>query len=283
MIHSFRFGWLALPLVLGAWTQAPEPQTRLGDEITNKIGMKLVAIAPGKFLMGSTPEEIARVQGEGRNNGYDNEAPRHEIEVSKKFYIGVYPVTQGQYCGVVGTNPSWFSATGGGKDEVAGLDTDGFPVETVSWQDAKDFCDKLSKTEGKIYRLPTEAEWELACRAGSRSQFHNGDGAEALQKTGWYRDNSGGRTHRVGQLAPSAWGLFDMHGNVCQWCEDWFEADYYAHSPAKDPQGARIGECRSLRGGSYLSVPASCRCAARAYGRHDNRDNDCGFRVVMVP
>jgi formylglycine-generating enzyme required for sulfatase activity len=120
LFPSLRFGCLIVPIVISAGTPAPDSQAGLKDEITKKIGMKLAAIAPGKFLMGSTPEEIACVRGEGRNNGYDNEAPRHKVEVSKKFYIGVYPVTHGQYRRVVGTNPSWFSSSGGGRDEVAG-------------------------------------------------------------------------------------------------------------------------------------------------------------------
>jgi formylglycine-generating enzyme required for sulfatase activity len=251
-------------------------------EITNSLSMKLVRISPGRFLMGSTPADTARVQRESKSNGYDNEGPIHEVAITRGFYLSVYPVTQAQYRTVMGTNPSWFAATGDGKDDVAGLETDDFPVEMVSWKDAKDFCAVLGKKEGKTYRLPTEAEWEFACRAGTTTDFHSGDGQEAIDKAGWHRGNSGGTTRRVGQLAPNGWGLFDMHGNVCQWCEDWFAADTYANSARSDPVGPDIGECRVLRGGSYLVISWGCRSAARAYGRHDNRDNDCGFRIVNV-
>jgi formylglycine-generating enzyme required for sulfatase activity len=267
---------LCVVVVLAAATPPEEL-----DAFTNSVGMKMTPISAGKFWMGSTPAEIARAQEEAKNNWYDNEGPRHEVEITKSFYMSAHPVTQAQYHRVTGKNPSWFSPTGGGKDDVAGLDTDDFPVETVSWTDAKDFCDRLSKKEGKSYRLPTEAEWELACRAGTATEFYTGNGEEALKKAGWYRANSGGATRRVGQLAPNAWGLFDMHGNVCQWCHDWYAPDYYAESPRKDPTGPAIGECRVLRGGSWLVAPWGCRSAARGYGRHDNRDSDCGFRVVM--
>ncbi|HYV39848.1 MAG TPA: formylglycine-generating enzyme family protein [Gemmataceae bacterium] len=275
---------LLITLAPGRSTPGPAhvPGPGIDKQVTNSIGMKLTWIAPGKFMMGSTAAEIASVQKEAKNNWYDNEGPQHEVEISKGFYLGVFPVTQAQYRQVMGKNPSWFSSDGGGKDDVAGLKTDDFPVEMVSWGDAKEFCKKLSKSEGKTYRLPTEAEWEYACRAGTRTHFATGDGEAALKKAGWFEGNSGGRTQRVGQLAANAWGLHDMHGNVCQWCEDWFEPDYYQNSPKKDPTGPAIGECRVLRGGSYRFIAWGCRCATRIYGRHDNEDNDCGFRVVLI-
>jgi formylglycine-generating enzyme required for sulfatase activity len=268
--------------VIGAASLRPASATVSAREITNSLVMKLALIPAGHFLMGSTRANIARVQRESMTNGYDNEGPRHEVTIKKAFYLGVYPVTQGQYRKVMGTNPSWFAASGGGKDDVAGRYTDDYPVEMVSWKNAKDFCAALGKKEGKTYRLPTEAEWEFACRAGTTTDFNTGDGAASLDRAGWHRGNSDGTTRRVGQLAPNAWGLYDMHGNVCQWCEDWFDADTYMESARVDPVGPHIGECKVLRGGSFIVVSWGCRSRARAYGRHDNRDTDCGFRVVMV-
>ena len=263
--------------------QAAQPDTlKLDKEITNSIGMKLVRIEPGKYMLGSSASEIARVRKEANSNGFENEAPAHEVEITNGFHMGIYPVTQAQYRKVMGANPSWFSSDGGGKDDVAGVNTDDFPVETVSWNEAKEFCKKLSQLEGKTYRLPTEAEWEYACRAGTKTQFYNGDGEEALKEVGWYAGNCGMKTQRVGQLTPNAWGLYDMHGNVCQWCEDWHEPTYYENSPRKDPTGPEIGECKVLRGGSWQLMASGCRSASRLYGRHDNSDNDCGFRVVLV-
>ncbi len=186
-------------------------------EITNSIGMKLVLIPAGKFMMGSPKDEKDR---------FDDEE-QHEVEITKPFYMGVYDVTQAEYEKVMGKNPSYFSAAGDGKDRVKDMDTTRFPVEMISWADAVEFCRKLSempeeKQAGRVYRLPTEVEWEYACRGGTVTAFHYGAALSSTQAN--FRGNFpyGGaakgpyleRTTKVGSYQPNAYGLYDMHGNV---------------------------------------------------------------------
>lgn len=184
--------------------------------ITNSIGMKLVLIPAGSFMMGSDSnfEECGQ-----------NETPRHKIVISNSFYLGQYEVTQEQWVAVMGANPSKFKA----KEN---------PVEQISWDEAQLFISNLNKKEGTDrYRLPTEAEWEYACRAGSETPYYFGDDKNSMVKYGWYDANSEAHSHPVGQLEPNAWGLYDMHGNVWEWCLDWYSDKYYEHSPSTDPQG----------------------------------------------
>ena len=226
---------LALAFCAACLRQGPPEQDEAPNpplpELTNSIGMKLVLIPPGKFLMGSPKEE--------EHHEIDEE-PRREVEISKPFYLGAFEVTQAQYRQIMGTNPSFYSPTGDAKDEVKGLNTDDFPVERVSWHDAKQFCVKLSALPaetkaGRVYRLPAEAEWEYACRAGTTTPFHFGKSLSADQANFDERvdlpgENKGewlGRTTKVGSYKPNAFGLFDMHGNVLEWCEDWYKRDYY--------------------------------------------------------
>jgi formylglycine-generating enzyme required for sulfatase activity len=239
-------------------------------EITNSIGMKLRLIPAGKFLMGSP----GRFEGEG---------PQREVEISRPFYLGVYPVTQQEYRRVMGKNPSRFSAEGGDKENVAGMDTDRFPVESVSWYDAVAFCEKLSalaeeKKAGRVYRLPTEAEWEYACRAGTTTAFWWGDSASSLRANFDGRFPSGGaekgpflrRTCPVGSYKPNPWGLYDMGGNVPQWCSDWYDPDFYGRGINKDPNGPEnpavmgggFGH-RVCRGGYWCFEGGLCRAACR--------------------
>jgi formylglycine-generating enzyme required for sulfatase activity len=248
-------------------------------EVTNSIGMRLVLVPAGKFKMGS-PEE----------------GPVHEVEITKAFRLGVFEVTQEEYRKVVGSNPSHFCSTGVGKDVVQGLDTSTFPVENVSWEDAVAFCKKLSELPeemqaGRVYRLPTEAEWEYACRAGTTTAFHFG---EALSSTlanfdgrfpfgGAPKGGSPERPSAVGSYAKNAFGLADMHGNVWEWCSDWYGDNYYGVSPAADPPGPAVGTARVLRGGGWSNEARSCQSAFRGKGAPTLRLKNLGFRVALVP
>jgi formylglycine-generating enzyme required for sulfatase activity/serine/threonine protein kinase len=261
-------------------------------EDTNSLGMKLVLIPPGEFEMGATPEEIQWASGEGGKGyngqpwyfyGVPNEAPRHRVQITKPFYLGMYPVTQAEYETVMGVNPSEFAKD---KHEKAqGIDTRRHPVEKVNWDDATDFCRKLSampaeRAARRVYRLPTEAEWEYACRAGTTTRWWCGDDEAELEAVAWHHGNAGGTTHPVGQKRPNAWRLYDMHGNVWQWCADWFSQDYYRQSSPSDPQGPATGSLRVLRGGSYGHFPSACRAAFRDIFGPATRYSDYGFRVV---
>jgi formylglycine-generating enzyme required for sulfatase activity len=257
-------------------------------EVTNSIGMRLVRIPAGKFLMGSPARENQRDAGEG---------PQHEVEITKPFYLGVYEVTQEQFQKVMGFNPSHFSAGGGGKDKVRGLDTGKLPVENVTWDEAMRFCIQLSqrpeeKRAGRVYGLPHEAEWEYACRAGAASYqaFHfgnalssrqanfNGDQPYGGAEKGDYRR----RTATVGSYPPNAWGLHDMHGNVWEWCADWYDKDFYKRSPRRDPTGPPRGSQHVLRGGGWDGFGSWCRSAYRLSRLPGEKFLSFGFRAGLV-
>ncbi len=243
-------------------------------EIVNAIGMKLVLIPKGKFLMGSPDSEAERQANEG---------PVHEVEITRPFYLGAFPVTQAQYQKVMGSNPSQFSGNPNN------------PVEQVSWDDAVAFCKKLSEMteeqrKKRLYRLPTEAEWEYSCRGGAISKpFHFGASLSSTHANFDGRYPYGGapvgpylqRTTPVGSYAANAFGLYDMHGNVWEWCIDWFDDAYYNQSPRQDPQGPHSGERRVLRGGSWSYNGRNCRAAYRDGGGPGNRFHDIGFRVLF--
>jgi len=238
-------------------TQQAEPAKELTLDLGGAVTMKMVLIPAGKFMMGSPDSEQGRSEEEG---------PQHKVTISKPFYVGVTEVTQAQYEAVMGTNPSKFKGATN-------------PVEMVSWNDATEFCKKLSEKTRQAVRLPTEAEWEYACRAGSQTLFSFGDVDSALGDFAWYWGNSGSQSHPVGQKRPNAWGLFDMHGNVWEWCADWYGD--YPKGTVTDPQGAASGEYRVLRGGCWYDYPNYCRAAYRSYLTPVNRDKYCGFRVVV--
>jgi formylglycine-generating enzyme required for sulfatase activity len=218
------------------------------------------------------------------------------VEISRPFYLGIHEVTQKQYREVMGSNPSWFSADGGGKEKVEGMSTDDFPVEQVSWQDAVDFCAKLTalpaeKGAGRAYRLPSEAEWEYSCREGASSRpFHFGNALSSRQANFDGRYPYGADkafylkgTCKVGSYAANDFGLYDMHGNVAEWCSDWYAADYAGKSPRRDPQGPSEGADRVIRGGGWNSAGRFCRSASRDTFRPTFRYGNLGFRVAMVP
>ena len=169
-----------------------------------------------------------------------SEGPPHKVTISQPFLLGACDVTQEAYRQVMNVNPSHFSAQGSGRNTVAGQSTGQYPVESVSFTEAEEFCRRLSalqeeRAAHRGYRLPTEAEWEYACRAGTTSRWYCGDQESALAECAWPASNSGNTTHAVASKRPNAWGLFDMHGNVYEWCSDWFSPDYYQHSPPDDP------------------------------------------------
>ena len=286
--YGTMFRCIAVGLALVLLTVLPAPgqekkpareKQSMEVDLGGGIKMKLVRIEPGKFMMGSPKTEQGRSFYEGQ----------HEVEITKPFYMGVYTVTQAEYEKLMGKNPSPFSPNGEDKDKVAGMDTARFPVERVSWQDAMEFCRNLSKKEGKTFDLPTEAEWEYACRAGSKSVFHYGTTLSSKQANFngqlRYPGSAEGphlkRTTAVGSYEANAFGLYDMHGNVWQWCKDCYKQDYYGESPGRDPQGAVSGENRVLRGGYWNSSASQCRSANRGAGQHESRFGNFGFRVVM--
>jgi formylglycine-generating enzyme required for sulfatase activity len=230
-------------------------QLALGDPVVNSVGMLLVPIPAGTFTMGEV----------------ENLETPHSVTLTKPFELGVYEVTQEQYEQVMKIpNPSKYKGPQN-------------PVEQVSWNDAVEFCRKLSelseeKAAGYVYRLPTEAEWEYACRAGTTTVYHFGDSESELGDYAWYKKNSGSTTRAVGGKKPNGWGLYDMHSNVYEWCQDWYGS--YPSGSVTDPTGAASGSSRVLRGGSWLYNSVDCRSAFRSWSSPDGRSNDLGFRVL---
>jgi len=228
--------------------------------LTNTIGMKYVLIPAGSFTMGSPLEEPGR----------DDDEKLHEVTISKPFYLQTTEVTQGQWKRVMKDNPSRFKESG-----------DDCPVENVSWDDAQKFIKRLNEMEGNNkfkYRLPTEAEWEYACRARTNTSFSFKGDASKLNEYGWYSSNSERRTHPVKTLKPNLWGLYDMHGNVWEWCQDWYGD--YPSSPITDPKGSAKGARRVLRGGSWNYHEEDCWSANRAFNSPDGRLLNLGFRLA---
>jgi formylglycine-generating enzyme required for sulfatase activity len=220
--------------------------------------------------------------------GRDFNEKQHEVELTRGFYMGVCAVTHEEYETVMGKSPRWYSAQGY-KAKFAGVDARRFPVDWVSWDDAKEFCRKLSAIDGKTYRLPSEAEWEYACRAGTTTTFHFGDTISMDQANydaqipygNGKQGVSRGRPMPVGSFAPNAWGLYDMHGNMFQWCEDWYDEKYYDRSPKTDPMnGTKSGSgSHVMRGGSWVSWPEFARSAYRRFS--NSYSAEFGFRVVL--
>jgi len=227
----------------------------------NAKPLEMVLIPVGTFLMGSPNTE---------KDQYDGEGPQHKVTISKDFYMGKYEVTQAQWEAVMGNNPSYYKGQPNN------------PVEQVSWNDCREFIKKLNALGQGTFRLPTEAEWEYACRAGTMTRFYwGGDSAYTqIGEYAWYSDNSGGRTHEVGLKKPNAWGLYDMSGNVWEWCQDWY-GDYSSNAQ-NDPTGAGTGSTRVGRGGGWGAAPSYVRSAYRLNGGLDDTDNSVGFRIVLV-
>ncbi len=234
------------------------------DEVTNSIGMKLVWIPAGEFDMGSAEGEL-------------DEKPVHRVRISKGFWMGQTEVTQEQYKAIMGGEP-W-------SGEKYVQESDSNPAAYISWDNAVEFCRKLSQTEGKIYRLPTEAEWEYACRAGSETRFSFGNNDAYLSDYAWFEGNAWDveqkYARQVGQKYPNAFDLYDMHGNACEWCSDWYDENYYSESHEVDPQGPSTGRFRVLRGGSWQFTSWRCRSAIRSRNLPNIKFMSFGFRVVV--
>jgi formylglycine-generating enzyme required for sulfatase activity len=231
---------------------AAEKDLDLGGGVT----MRLVLIPAGEFLMGA--ESV-----------YEDESPVHRVRITRPFYMSVTEVTQKQFVAVMGSIWAIFKG-------------DENPAERASWPKASEFCRKLSAQAGVNARLPTEAEWEYVCRAGTDTRYQFGSDPKGLDAYGWAAANSEGKTHPVGQKKPNAWGLYDMYGNLSEWCSDWYAADYYRNSPVDDPLGPTEGKFRVSRGGSWITESEICCSAHRdwilprvAYDPH------FGFRVVV--
>jgi len=222
---------------------------------------EMVLIPAGEFIMGSPDDE-----------GYDSERPQHEVSIDS-FYIGKYEVTFEQY-------DLFCEKTGRSKPSDRGWGRGKRPVINVSWYDAVAFCDWLSELSGDRYRLPTDAEWEYACRAGTTTKYNFGDSTRDLGLYAWYSGNAGKRTHPVGNLRANAWGLHDMHGNVWEWCSDWYDESYYSRSPSSNPTGPTNGQNRVHRGGSWGSDASHLRSTNRNYASPDVTISFLGFRCA---
>ena len=248
----------------------PQSPQSFTETLPGNIKLEMVKIPAGSFLMGTEEAEVIRLCKEYRTDDYKYEMPQHRVNL-QEFYLGKYPITQEQYQAIMGNNPSRF------KDNPKN------PVENVRWNDAQAFCQKLSEETGKKYRLPSESDWEYACRAGTQTHYYFGDNAEQLREYAWYRDNSGSTTHLVGQKKPNNWGLYDMHGTVWEWCEDrWYEN--YGDSP-KDGgswnENYSQSSAKVLRGGSWSGYARDCRSANRGWNYADFRGFGIGFRVAL--
>ncbi len=246
----------------------------LGDyESATFDGVEFVKIPAGTFEMGSSDAQAEELKNRGAwSKANEAEQPRHKVQITKALLIGRTEVTQKQWKETMGKNPSAFKG-------------DDLPVESVSWDDVAAFLIKLDgRTRGK-YRLPTEAEWEYCCRAGGEGLFGKGEndeeiGFEKLDKFGWTSEKSENKTHPVGAKTPNAWGLRDMNGNVWEWCQDWFEPDFYAASPPVDPLCGEKGTERVFRGGAWAIDPAFARAASRGANLPSYKSQYVGFRVV---
>ena len=225
--------------------------------VKNGISIDMVRIEAGTFTMGATPE---------MENPFDWEKPTHQVTLTNDYYIGKYEVTQALWKAVMGNNPSNFKG-------------DNLPVEKVSWDDCQEFINKLNRITGKTFRLPTEAEWEYAARGGKKSRGYQYSGSNNLSDVAWYKDNSGSKTHAVGSKQANELGIYDMTGNVWEWCQDWW--GYYSSSLQINPTGANSGSSRVFRGGSWYITAGGCRSSYRGYYRPDFRAFSLGLRLVL--
>ena len=228
-----------------------------GRFMVNGVSFEMVRVEGGTFRMGATSEQ--------EDEADSDEKPVHGVTLSS-YYIGKTEVTQALWQAVMGSNPSRFE----GSD---------LPVECVSWNDCQEFIQKLNRLTGRNFRLPTEAEWEFACRGGNNSRGYKYSGSNNLGSVAWYEDNSGGQTHPVGTKAPNELGIFDMSGNVWEWCNDWY--GNYTSNSQTNPTGSQSGSCRVNRGGSWFSIAGDCRSSDRGGDSPACRNNNLGLRLAL--
>ncbi|MCC6822249.1 MAG: formylglycine-generating enzyme family protein [Verrucomicrobia subdivision 3 bacterium] len=295
LAHTNQSDWrcleyLQLPASPYLWTDKSAPATgqRFYRAGVFPAPTNMVFIPPGTFMMGSPTNEVDREGAEAIGTGA--EGPQTAMTISRGYWMGKYEVTQGEYLALMGSNPSCFSTNNGFPEDLSR------PVELVEWEDATAYCAALTERErlagrigtNSVYRLPTEAEWEYACRAWTSTRFSYGDdpGYTNLTNYAWYWDNNGGTMHPVGQKLANPWGLYDMHGNAWEWCQDYF--DTYPGGIAVDPQGPAEGwGVHVFRGGAWYSWPEAlvghCRSASRNFYFGVYMTSYTGFRVVLAP
>ena len=225
----------------------------------NGLSFEMVYVEGGSFDMGATYEQCS--------DAYKDECPVHSVTLSG-YYIGKCEVTQELWEAVMGSNPSNFK---GAQN----------PVERVSWNDCQEFVSRLNSLTGKNFRLPTEAEWEYAARGGNKSLHYKYSGSDNIDEVAWYNNNSGRSTHAVGTKSPNELGIYDMSGNVCEWCSDWYGG--YSAGAQTNPQGPSSGSYRVLRGGSWINYAGNCRVSIRSYDDPGNSNINFGLRLILVP
>lgn len=239
------------------------------SDLSTSIGIKLAKIPAGEFVMGSSGKE---------SPGYEAERPQHRVSITRDFYLGRTEVTQEQWHAVMETEP-W-------KDDPMVKAGPDYPATDVSWNDAMEFCQRLTKIEGREFRLPTEAEWEYSCRAGTQTRFSFGDGWKGeFVDFGWSSTRRGRARlesfpHRVALKKPNSFGLYDMHGNMWEWCSDWYGKDYYSQSPIEDPLGPEKGIIRVIRGGGFINHDFDGRSAMRHGFSPEHKLSEIGFRIA---
>ena len=247
-----------------------------GETFSNSIGMEFVLIPAGEFWMGNNCKDDPFTEKEECEDVPEDEHPYHEVIISRPFYMSRTEVTQEQWYEVMGNNPAYF------KTEKVGMTSRNHPVDSVSWYDAQEFVRKLNEQEGTdAYRLPTEAEWEYACRAGTDTRYFFGDDVSPLGDYAWHDDNANGTTHQIGQKQPNAFGLYDMYGNVWEWVADSWH-DNYEGAPTDGTvwRNSDNEEANVLRGGAWDTEPSLLRCSNRDKGTTGGQGRFDGFRVV---
>ncbi len=259
MVYEDNTNKIIIELEPKPGTISAPTSTSVGQAESQRMDMfDMVYVSGGTFMMGASASD---------SEAFDSEKPAHRVTLSG-YYIGKYEVTQKQWVEIMGSNPSYFKG-------------DNLPVEQVSWTDVQEFIRRLNAKTGKNYRLPTEAEWEFAARGGNSSRGYKYSGSDSIDSVAWYDGNSGDKPHAVGTKSPNELGIYDMAGNVWEWCSDWYDSSYYSNSPSSNPRGPSSGAYRVLRGGCWNHIARSCRVSYRYNYSPGLRFNYIGFRLVL--